>query len=404
MLYKSIEEIIKIHENQFVEFKERIENNEKIAEEIVAFSNTNDGDIIIGITNSGEIIGIDNLEKEKNKIINICTNNCFPPINPILTVKEVENKKLLIVSIRKSVHLQTTNTGKVMIRRESSIFPAKPNEIENLVKFGSIEKKPTSFDIENLKSHVIKMRYENFFGYRDPTLDEIAKEFGRTPEEIKPFLYKIAKEIAWVEPTNWDIDISDRFCLLNKYEIEVLIPTISKSWIKDRGSKTWIHTLYHNELVKGRITNEMKSYRDKRDYFLIEHGFLPIYEYERTIIVETLMKYNMGDAFLVNQKTKLPEGIVLRNESIKKTPIFALPIFKIFLQDKLLDSEISKYQILKPFAIVTILFLMSIFSIGLLFLFRDAIALVILLIMIPLYALTGLFSFVVLKDVYQFIK
>ena len=254
MLYQPIEKIIKTGENQSVEFKERFDNANKIAEEIIAFSNTNDGDIIFGVKDNGDIIGVDDLEKEKHSIVNTCTNNCQPSINPVLNVKEVNNKKLLIISIKKSKYLQTTNNGKVMIRRDSSKFPAKPNEIENLVRFGYIERKPDSIDTENLKNLIIKMRYENFYGYRDPTLIEISKEIGHTPEEINPFIYKIAKEIAWVEPSNKAIDISENFRLLNKYEIEVLIPSISKSWIRDKGTKNMVFTSYHNNLIEKRIT------------------------------------------------------------------------------------------------------------------------------------------------------
>lgn len=406
MLYQPIKEIIKKDESQFVEFKESSESPDNIAEEIIAFSNTNDGDIIIGVNTDKKLIGVPNVEKEQDRIANICTNNCQPPVQPTFSIEGINNKKLLVVHIKKSDHLVTTNKGKVMIRRGSSKFPAKPNEIENLVRFGYIERRPISIDAEYLKKLILKMRYERFYGYRDPTLDEISKEIKLTPEETKPLLYKIAKEIAWIEPSNRDIDISEEFRRWNKYYIEVLIPSLSKSWVKDKGARSLLLANYKNELIEKIITREMWEYREKRDLYLTEHGFLPIYEYERQLSIETEMKYNMGDGYVINQKTKLPIGIFLSPKSLQSNFYLAFPILKFFLRKKLLDSEIDKKQLFLPFTIMSVLFLMSIYEIvvGLLVVYSGIISPLILVIVIPVFIWLGVYSFGVLKEIYQYMK
>ena len=70
-------DIIKQGEGFQMEFKESI--NANLAKEMVAFANANGGDIIIGISDSGQKVGIQISNKNKSKIQDIALN-CDPPL------------------------------------------------------------------------------------------------------------------------------------------------------------------------------------------------------------------------------------------------------------------------------------------------------------------------------------
>lgn len=90
-------------ENLFVEFKERLENTESLAGEIVALANTEGGVIIFGVNDKKQIIGIDNTKKLEENISNIVRQNIEPPLSFIFKHLEIDNKKLGILQIDKSI-------------------------------------------------------------------------------------------------------------------------------------------------------------------------------------------------------------------------------------------------------------------------------------------------------------
>ena len=115
------------------------------------------------------------------------------------------------------------------------------------------------------------------------------------------------------------------------------------------------------------------------------------------------MKYGLGDAFLINQATKRPEGIVLMPESLKNTPICAIPILKFFCPNIFLDSEINKNQLMFPIICILIVFLMSLFllSSSLFQVYNNLISFKILFITIPLSIPIGLLSLDILRGLYS---
>jgi ATP-dependent DNA helicase RecG len=107
-------EAIQKGEDGFTQFKEVISDSKKFAEEMVAFSNSEGGQIIIGVANNGEIKGLtgDQIDSFNQLISNIANENIKPPIYPITQVVEIDNKKLILVLIRKGTNKPyQTSTG-----------------------------------------------------------------------------------------------------------------------------------------------------------------------------------------------------------------------------------------------------------------------------------------------------
>ena len=96
-------DIISNGENSYIEFKEEDIKAKDLAEEIVAFANSEGGAILIGVDDDGNIKGIcDKLLEEK--IMNLCRNNCIPNIIPSYQNIEMDGKTIAVVTIHKGLN------------------------------------------------------------------------------------------------------------------------------------------------------------------------------------------------------------------------------------------------------------------------------------------------------------
>lgn len=90
------------HETEQLELKSSLSQINEIAESVSAFSNAGGGKILIGISNSGKVLGVDvgkdTIERLANKII----SNTEPRVCPKISVEEVEGKKVIVVDVKKS--------------------------------------------------------------------------------------------------------------------------------------------------------------------------------------------------------------------------------------------------------------------------------------------------------------
>jgi len=93
-----IKKIIKDGENSYIEFKEENIRAKELAEEIVAFSNSEGGIILIGVDDEGNIKGVSD-DKIEETVMNICRNSCIPHIVPFCEIVEIEGKKIAVISV-----------------------------------------------------------------------------------------------------------------------------------------------------------------------------------------------------------------------------------------------------------------------------------------------------------------
>jgi len=88
-------------ESKTLEFKEQLPTNNSIAKTVIAFANTSGGKLIIGVSDSREIVGIqeENIFEIKDKIISLIFDRCSPNILPEIYTVTIEDKLLLIVEV-----------------------------------------------------------------------------------------------------------------------------------------------------------------------------------------------------------------------------------------------------------------------------------------------------------------
>lgn len=96
-------EIIKNGENSYIEFKEEEIKAKELADEFIAFANSEGGTVIIGVSDKGELKGVSDKKIEK-KIMNICRNNCIPNIIPIYESIDIDGIKVVAATILKGLN------------------------------------------------------------------------------------------------------------------------------------------------------------------------------------------------------------------------------------------------------------------------------------------------------------
>ena len=90
-------------ESEVLELKARF--SDTICKDIVAFLNTNGGDVIIGVGDDGKVSGVDNIDETSKKISDMITDQIEPNPQAIISseIRYDEGKMILVVHVQKGV-------------------------------------------------------------------------------------------------------------------------------------------------------------------------------------------------------------------------------------------------------------------------------------------------------------
>jgi hypothetical protein len=124
---KQLDQLIEEWETQTIEFKESTHAAADVIETVVAYSNSNEGSIIIGVAESGEVVGVGNPEKEEDRLRNLISDWCDPPVNPTFATLSYFDKQVLVVTVPKGGGgpYVSRYTGAIYLRRGGHDVPAK---------------------------------------------------------------------------------------------------------------------------------------------------------------------------------------------------------------------------------------------------------------------------------------
>ncbi|MDY0094502.1 MAG: ATP-binding protein [Candidatus Vecturithrix sp.] len=98
---KELEDILKQGENSSVEFKSASVRPEVFAREMVAFVNSNGGVILLGVSDSGDLEGLDLAKNYEEWTMNIARHNVSPALTVQYEELEIQGKKIGVISIEK---------------------------------------------------------------------------------------------------------------------------------------------------------------------------------------------------------------------------------------------------------------------------------------------------------------
>jgi ATP-dependent DNA helicase RecG len=125
---------IKKWEDIHTEFKEWPIHNDDLAASLVAFGNTDSGQLILGVTKEHKIVGVGDTDKTMQRVDQVAYQNCEPPLTVIQeTIQSEDGAVLVIVNIPKGDQRPyRTNRGVYYIRTTSGRHQASRQELLRL--------------------------------------------------------------------------------------------------------------------------------------------------------------------------------------------------------------------------------------------------------------------------------
>lgn len=116
-------------------------NTEDMAGEMVAFSNAEGGVILLGVDDNGIVRGIpeDRVADVEQWLVNIATNNCDPPIRPLIR-KEIlprpdgSDARVILVEVKRGLYVHRTSGGRYYVRVGSTKRDLTSQELPRLLQ------------------------------------------------------------------------------------------------------------------------------------------------------------------------------------------------------------------------------------------------------------------------------
>jgi len=127
-------------EGQYLEYKEIFpKNTSDLAKEIAAFATSNQGTILIGVSDSGDLVGIngaDNQEERDNllkRLEGICRGTVKPAITPVAKFAVENDLIVLVINVPHGRQPVYYSNNIPYIRHLTAARPAEPHEVLELI-------------------------------------------------------------------------------------------------------------------------------------------------------------------------------------------------------------------------------------------------------------------------------
>ncbi len=125
-------------EDLHTEFKEEIVHEDDLSAALVAFANTDGGQLIFGVNKMRQVVGVSNADRVMQRLDQIAYHNCEPPLTIVQETLALESGVVLVVNIPKGDQRPyRTNRGDYFVRATSGRRRASRQEWLRL--FQSVE-------------------------------------------------------------------------------------------------------------------------------------------------------------------------------------------------------------------------------------------------------------------------
>ncbi|MEA2033045.1 MAG: putative DNA binding domain-containing protein [Euryarchaeota archaeon] len=145
-------------ESETVEFKPSLSQTDKIMESVSAFSNTKGGMIVIGVSDKGEVVGVDIGKKTIESLANRIKQITDPMTYPSIYVEEITDKQVMVIEVVEGKQKPVLAFGRAFMRVGKSNQKLGYEEIRNLALQTSkvywderVCKEATLYDIDECK-------------------------------------------------------------------------------------------------------------------------------------------------------------------------------------------------------------------------------------------------------------
>lgn len=129
---KFIKDIIDSGESETVEFKQTV-RRESVAQAVCSFLNSKGGQVLIGISDSGEIVGVKNAEKTSKELRQYLINEIIPEPAVTVSVEEYGQKEILLIKVWGGSKEPYVFDGNIFYRRGAQAVRASSREISQLI-------------------------------------------------------------------------------------------------------------------------------------------------------------------------------------------------------------------------------------------------------------------------------
>ncbi|GBU25792.1 ATP-dependent DNA helicase [Fibrobacteria bacterium R8-3-H12] len=200
MQLSELETIIKSGEDSGHQFKENFTNANKLAAEIVAFSNGNGGQILIGVKDNGEIGGLNlnDISRLNQLISNVCSQNVRPAINPTTENIATPSGLVLVVTVPQGISKPYSDqSGIFWTKTGADKRPASSREeILRLLAQGSAAIHADETLIPNTSEKNIDVLYFSHF---------FTEQYGNTPGDLNIPFKKLLENIYLLKGENLNL-------------------------------------------------------------------------------------------------------------------------------------------------------------------------------------------------------
>ena len=128
-----------------IEWKQSLSQTNEIIETVAAFSNTEGGKIIIGVSASGKLLGVDIGKDTIERLTNQVSQNTDPKIHPRITVEKINKKAIIVIEVKESSDHLVLAFGRPYKRVGKSTMRMSKDEYERLI----IEKHKEKLQLDN---------------------------------------------------------------------------------------------------------------------------------------------------------------------------------------------------------------------------------------------------------------
>lgn len=127
------EDLIRRNEGITIEFKQQIDDQRKLAAEAVALINTQGGAIVIGVSDDGEVTGVDDADSVQNQSVNILRDYIEDTPNIRWEVDSVEGEEVVIIRLPAAGDRLYSLDGKFYTRFGESSIAMDFRELKDFV-------------------------------------------------------------------------------------------------------------------------------------------------------------------------------------------------------------------------------------------------------------------------------
>jgi len=131
MTEKDIQNLLK--EREAVELKTSLSLAKEILQSISAFANTKGGKILIGVDDSGKILGVQIGKGTLESLANRISQETDPKVHPKISVEEINSKEIIVIEVKESLDKLVLASGRPYKRVGKSSPRMSKDEYERLI-------------------------------------------------------------------------------------------------------------------------------------------------------------------------------------------------------------------------------------------------------------------------------